>query len=76
METPRVNLGGFMAALLTGHALYFNRRHGGVGALLVEGDGYLLKRNRYIQEGERGRGSLRGESAARVGLEERSKASA
>lgn len=32
VETPRANLSGFMATLLTGHALYFNRRHGGVGA--------------------------------------------
>jgi REP element-mobilizing transposase RayT len=56
VETPRANLSAFMAVVLTGYALYFNRRHrrvghlyqGRFGAQLVEGSVYLLKLSRYI----------------------------
>lgn len=55
-ETPRANLSAFMGSLLTGYAMYFNRRHGLRGhvfesrykSILVEGDIYLLRLSRYL----------------------------
>ena len=56
LETPRANLGRFMQSLLTGYAVYFNRRHervghltqGRYGARLVDADEYLLRLSRYV----------------------------
>jgi len=56
LETPRANLGRFMQSLLTGYAVFFNRRHdrvghltqGRYGARLVDTDEYLLRLSRYV----------------------------
>ena len=56
IETPMSNLSAFMHRLQTVYTVYFNRRHrrcghllqGRYGAVLVEGDEYLLKLSRYI----------------------------
>lgn len=56
VETPLGNLDRFMSSLLTGYAVYFNRRHqrighlmqGRYGAQVVEGNEYLLKLSRYV----------------------------
>lgn len=56
LETPSANLSAFMSSVLTGYAVYFNRRHGRVGHLMqgrfhsqvVSGDEYLLRLSRYI----------------------------
>lgn len=56
VETPMGNLDRFMASLLTGYTVYFNRRHqrtghlmqGRYGAQMVEGNEYLLKLSRYV----------------------------
>lgn len=56
VETPLGNLDRFMGSLLTGYAVYFNRRHGRTGHLMqgrygaqmVEGNEYLLKLSRYV----------------------------
>lgn len=56
VETPSGNLSSFMASVLTGYTVYFNRRHGRVGHLMqgrfrsqvVSGDQYLLRLSRYI----------------------------
>jgi len=56
LETPGGDLSAGMARLLTGYAVYFNRRSQRVGHLtqgrykaqLVEGTDYLLKLSRYI----------------------------
>jgi len=56
IETPMGNLSSFMHRLQTAYTVYFNRRHrrcghlvqGRYGAVLVEGDEYLLKLSRYI----------------------------
>ena len=56
LETPKGNLSRFMHSLETGYTVSFNRRHrrsghlmqGRFGALLVEGDKYLLRLTRYV----------------------------
>jgi REP element-mobilizing transposase RayT len=56
VETPAGNLSRFMAGVLTGYTVYFNRRHdrvghltqGRYGARVVAGDEYLLKLSRYV----------------------------
>ena len=56
IETPMGNLSSFMHRLQTAYTVYFNLRHrrcghlvqGRYGAVLVEGDDYLLKLSRYI----------------------------
>lgn len=56
VETPDANLSEFMGSLLTGYAVYFNRRHQRVGhvtqgrysAKLVRGDDYLHRLSRYV----------------------------
>ncbi|HPC19865.1 MAG TPA: transposase [Kiritimatiellia bacterium] len=56
VETPLGNLDRFMGSLLTGYAVYFNRRHERTGHLMqgrydarmVEGNNYLLKLSRYV----------------------------
>ncbi|MFC1461716.1 transposase [Verrucomicrobiota bacterium] len=56
VETPRANLDQFMHRLQTGYTVYFNLRHnrsghlmqGRYGAVLVEGDEYLLNLSRYL----------------------------
>jgi len=56
LETPRGNLSRFMQSLETRYIVYFNRRHqrhghlmqGRFGAVLVEGDRYLLQLSRYV----------------------------
>ena len=54
VETPRANLSQFMHRLQTSYTVYFNLRHqraghlvqGRYGAVVVEGDEYLLKLSR------------------------------
>lgn len=56
VETPRANISRFMQSALTGYSVYFNLKHntcghllqGRYGAVLVEGDEYLLKLSRYV----------------------------
>ncbi len=56
VETPHANLDRFMHGLNTAYTVYFNRRHrraghlfqGRYGAVLVEGDEYLLRLSRYL----------------------------
>lgn len=55
-ETPGGNLSRFMQRLQTAYTVYFNSRHkrsghlmqGRYGAVLVEGDEYLLRLSRYV----------------------------
>ena len=56
LETPHGNLDRFMHGLETAYTVYFNLRHarvghlmqGRYGAVLVEGDEYLLRLSRYL----------------------------
>ena len=56
LETPERNLSRFMHSLATGYTVSHNRRHrrsghlmqGRFGAVLVEGDKYLLRLTRYV----------------------------
>jgi len=56
LETPRANLDRFMHGLETAYTVYFNLRHdraghlmqGRYGAVLVEGDEYLMRLTRYV----------------------------
>lgn len=72
VETPQGNLDRFMGSLLTGYAVYFNRRHrraghlmqGRYGAQVVEDNEYLLKLSRYIHLNPVQVGSIRALSLA------------
>lgn len=56
LETPQGNLSAFMHKLQTAYTVYFNLRHhraghlmqGRFGAVIVQGDAYLLSLSRYI----------------------------
>ncbi len=56
VETPQANLSAFMHKLQTAYTVFYNLRHnraghlmqGRYGAVLVQGDEYLLKLSRYI----------------------------
>lgn len=56
VETPRANIDRFMQGLETAYTVYFNLRHGRCGhlmqgrygAVLVEGNEYLLALSRYV----------------------------
>jgi REP element-mobilizing transposase RayT len=56
LETPRANIDQFMHGLNTAYSVYFNLQHGRpghlfqgrYGAVLVEGDDYLLRLTRYL----------------------------
>jgi putative transposase len=55
-ETPQANLSAFMHKVQTAYTVYYNLRHrrsghlmqGRFGAVLVQGDEYLLKLSRYV----------------------------
>lgn len=56
IETPQANLSSFMHKFLTAYTVYYNLRHkrsghlmqGRFGAVLVQGDEYLLNLSRYV----------------------------